>query len=642
MRVLTLWGPVVALFAVILMTLPLGPSVGMVLKRLGPSHTTVSVPLPSSAVQIATSGGLTAVRLADDRLVLYSGGALIQTDARCTDIEVHSSEVLCAGAMGLRRVSATGSTTEMLVIDDDAVAVTRVGRTVVLATASGDLVTASVEDDGLRTQGRVAGAAVSTVRLVPADGAVIVTHADGTVTGVVLSDAAHPKVVGTSKLADAAYDVATFGNYGLLAAGPEGVVRFDITNLGAATVVGRLPMGDVRDVHVSDGILTWGIADGAHAVVNTLMGPVWLQSPHGVEADITALAGRPPQLMALADDELRVVDALPSNEQLIFGVGVLAVLGMVALLGPIVLRRREGWPSKLLWTVSGVVALSWLLVARYDNPIEALHILEYGALGALMIRAVRPVGGGLSAWLLVVVLGASAGLFDETVQFLLPHRSGDIDDVWLDVQAAAIGALVGLQAWTAPRRASWAVPAYLGAVLVVCIGLFQHVTVGYGYAHSLGEITFTSRLTLDQIRRIDAERGVDNAQILERTAALGPGLFLRAFPARVAPFLYELRVHLYRRDRRLDQGDVAVACGEQRLLTQLFARSFAGTWWEWSDTMQARCEPFKDVPYSSPVSEEIMTRATPFTLWGGVGLGAVFLIGMGVRFRRREQDALSV
>ena len=135
---------------------------------------------------------------------------------------------------------------------------------------------------------------------------------------------------------------------------------------------------------------------------------------------------------------------------------------------------------------------------------------------------------------------------------------------------------------------------------------------------------------------MDRDNGAEYAHTLERTAAMGYGIFLAEFPARAEPFLYELRVHLYRRDRRLEQGDVEVACGEERLLQQLFRTSYTGTSWEWPAEMTVRCAPFVDTPYNSPVSAEIMTTTSPFRLWLGVFFGAVFLIGMGVRFRQRD------
>ena len=357
----------------------------------------------------------------------------------------------------------------------------------------------------------------------------------------------------------------------------------------------------------------------------------------GAEADLVAVAGSPPRQPAIIADRLVFVDTRPSHGRLIAGVGLLALLGLLGVVVQVARSRDDRWLGKLGWIALGAAALGWLLADRTARPIEALHILEYGALGALLVRALRPAGGGLSGIVMAVLAGACAALIDETVQFVLPMRSGDLDDVWLDVQAATIGAVVGVQLWGAERRAPWSLPAFTGAVLVLAIVQYQHVTLGYGYVHEQGDLSFYSRLDLDTLARIDAEQGAENARTLERTAALGYGFFLAEYSARTEPFLYEMRVHLYRRDRRLEKGDVQVACGEERLLQTFFARSYAGTSWQWPDSMEERCEPWMDTPYASPVSEEIMTGSGPVRLWGGGLLGVAFLIGMGVRFRQRER-----
>jgi hypothetical protein len=638
-KALSLWAPVVALFALILSTLPLGPTFGLILKRLGASTAEQTVELPSAGVELDTSSGVTAVRLSDDRLAIYSEDALHLSDIRCLGVDVTAGEVLCAGGFaGLLRVDPTGALVQALPMRGAATRVARAGRVVIVGTAAGELQLFTVDDGVFRSSGRVPSIAQDIVSLFPVDGAVIVADADGDIIGVSVSDPAEPVVVGTSRITDIIYDLVTFGNTGMLAAGTDGVVVFDISDLGNAVELNRYPIGDVRDVHVSHGNLTWGVVPGhgAQALLHTRIGPILTQRSHGVEDRLHAISGRPPLQPGLAGDSLLIIDAQPSADRLIVGVGALALIGMAALIGPFLYRREEGWHAKLLWIGLGVLGLGWLLAARTHNPIEALHILEYGALGALLVRAVRPLGGGLSGGLLVVAVATCAALTDETVQFLLPTRSGDLDDVWLDLQAAAVGTIVGVQVWTAEKRASWSWSAYVGAALVCSIGLFQHVTVGYGHAHTLGDTTFSSRLEVDEIRAQDRDNGSKYARILERTAAMGYGIFLAEFPARAEPFLYELRVHLYRRDRRLEKGDVEVACGEERLLQQLFRTSYAGTSWEWPGETTLRCAPFVDAPYHSPVSGEIMTTTSPFRLWLGVILGALFFVGMGVRFRQRD------
>ena len=105
MKALSLWAPVVALFALILSTLPLGPTFGLILKRIGASSAEQTVDLPSAGVELDTSSGVTAVRLSDDRLAIYSQDTLHVSDVRCLGVNVAAGEVLCAGGTEIGRAS---------------------------------------------------------------------------------------------------------------------------------------------------------------------------------------------------------------------------------------------------------------------------------------------------------------------------------------------------------------------------------------------------------------------------------------------------------------------------------------------------------------------------------------------------------
>ena len=375
MKALSLWAPVVALFALILSTLPLGPTFGLILKRIGASSAEQTVDLPSAGVELDTSSGVTAVRLSDDRLAIYSEDTLHVSDVRCLGVNVAAGEVLCAGGTaGLLRVDPTGTLIQALPMRGVATRVARKGRLVTVGTAAGELQLFTVDDGVFRPSGTVPSIAQDIVSLFPVDGAVIVADADGDIIGVSLSDPAGPVVVGTSRLTDVIYDLVTFGNVGMLAAGADGVVVFDISDLGNAVETNRYAIGDVRDVHVSHGHLTWGITpgEGAQALLHTRVGPIVTQRAHGVENQLHAISGAPPLQPGLAGNTLLIIDTQPSADRLIVGVGALALLGMVGLIGPFLYRREEGWTGKLLWIGLGVLGLGWLLADRTHNPIEEI------------------------------------------------------------------------------------------------------------------------------------------------------------------------------------------------------------------------------------------------------------------------------
>lgn len=110
------------------------------------------------------------------------------------------------------------------------------------------------------------------------------------------------------------------------------------------------------------------------------------------------------------------------------GVAVL-VWAVRARLGP------RGWgvlalgAAAFLWAVSGV------------SPAEVkLHFVEYGVLGGLFYGALR---SGRTRWaaLPAVILTGLAGWLDEGIQYLLPNRVYDLQDVAINTVAGAISIL---------------------------------------------------------------------------------------------------------------------------------------------------------------------------------------------------------
>ncbi|MBF0627255.1 MAG: VanZ family protein [Magnetococcales bacterium] len=77
-------------------------------------------------------------------------------------------------------------------------------------------------------------------------------------------------------------------------------------------------------------------------------------------------------------------------------------------------------------------------VAAYmDNPVERVHLLEYGILAFLVFHAMGQPRGTRLVWtyLLVVV----AGFSDETIQWILPNRFFDLRDVGMNGIGSACG-----------------------------------------------------------------------------------------------------------------------------------------------------------------------------------------------------------
>jgi VanZ family protein len=92
--------------------------------------------------------------------------------------------------------------------------------------------------------------------------------------------------------------------------------------------------------------------------------------------------------------------------------------------------------------------------AAVDSPVRAVaHVLTFGVLGALLFRALSgtPVSTTRAA-AVAFVAAALYGVSDEIHQAVVPDRTGQLDDVALDVIGAAIGIAVAVVATYAIGR----------------------------------------------------------------------------------------------------------------------------------------------------------------------------------------------
>ena len=85
---------------------------------------------------------------------------------------------------------------------------------------------------------------------------------------------------------------------------------------------------------------------------------------------------------------------------------------------------------------------------------KLLHAIEYAALGALLVPALRLAGlSWAPALVLAVVLASLYGATDEFHQSFVPGRSADVLDWVADTLGAALGAVGATVATVALRRA---------------------------------------------------------------------------------------------------------------------------------------------------------------------------------------------
>jgi len=114
----------------------------------------------------------------------------------------------------------------------------------------------------------------------------------------------------------------------------------------------------------------------------------------------------------------------------------------------------------------------------------------------------------------------------------------------------------------------------------------ESVMFEYGFRYHLpGIYDFNSRLPKDKLGQVDKLKAEENAAILNQFRADSTyRVFLEKYPAVSAPFLHEMRVHLFRRDRYLQRALIEskreaeyckIAFGENLVLEDFFTETLA-------------------------------------------------------------------
>lgn len=136
-----------------------------------------------------------------------------------------------------------------------------------------------------------------------------------------------------------------------------------------------------------------------------------------------------------------------STVQLLFGLS-LAVLCYLVVFS---LRLRS--PLAYARSLAALAALAAAMVLLRDSPAERFHFVEYGLLYLLALCAVVVDRPGWPAYLLALLPTGLAGWLDEWLQTLSPVRYFDPLDIWINLLAAALAAVVAAALFSgAPER----------------------------------------------------------------------------------------------------------------------------------------------------------------------------------------------
>ncbi len=316
---------------------------------------------------------------------------------------------------------------------------------------------------------------------------------------------------------------------------------------------------------------------------------------------------------------------------------------------------RQPMPKRLmsfLWTVFVLsICTVWTVKLSY-NPEEAIHFIEYGVLSVLFFRALSFRLSDWSIYVAAALLSSLVGTLDEVLQWFTPQRIFDFRDIWLNSSAGFLAQVVIAKGIRPPFISSKLHPrgirlvcAFTAVQILLLAGcysntpaivqrfseafpFFSYLTskdnmmAEYGYRYKDPDVgTFYSRLSLDEIKMLDTERGGEAAKILLRFQDPGTyGQFLKVYTSFSDPFLHELKVHLFRRDeyyqRSLDMSaksetlatNCTVAFRENALLEKYFLMTIQAAALTLPPEAMARLRACADpqMEYESPVSANLI------------------------------------
>jgi hypothetical protein len=184
----------------------------------------------------------------------------------------------------------------------------------------------------------------------------------------------------------------------------------------------------------------------------------------------------------------------------------------------------------------------------------------------------------------------------------------------------------------------------------------QEAMSEFKYRHSDPDIgLFYSRLTLAELKNIDLNKAEEFGNILRDWQDKDYAEYLRIFPGSVAPFLHEIRVHIFRRDKRLERAlnsedkkvrreNFLIAYKEDLILEKYFCQTLEKSPYRWNESQKAEVLDKVDpkAPYESPVSAGVWATMNESRTWVVITAILVVLIIFNLFFTRspKQRDGI--
>ena len=303
----------------------------------------------------------------------------------------------------------------------------------------------------------------------------------------------------------------------------------------------------------------------------------------------------------------------------------LAILAGAAALGLLLALVAAAWRIRDRRLARyGAITLGILIAAGYSlatasesaerNAVERFHFLQYGLITLLFYRAWRPLEDG-GILLLPVLAGLTVSAAEEWLQWFIPNRVGEINDVLLNLVAIACGLLFSLGV-DPPIRLDLALSsrsrrqvAGVGIATLLALALFFHV-VHLGYALTDAEVgAFTSRYSHETLAALQKERTA-------RWAVEPPPTQVVRL-SREDQYLSEGMEHVRERNELWTAGDIRGAWLENRILEKYYAPvlqtpTHEGAGHRWPDAQRADAQVRAS---AEPNSGGFVSAAYPYRVY---------------------------
>ena len=123
--------------------------------------------------------------------------------------------------------------------------------------------------------------------------------------------------------------------------------------------------------------------------------------------------------------------------------GIAVVVLVAGGLCAAIWRRAQGHRLRAFAALAFIaLPYAYLLNEFARFPAERLHLLEYGLMGYVLLRALRLDLRPMWAYLVSFILAVCIGIGDECIQWVLPQRFFEVKDIQLNAVSAVLGLLL--------------------------------------------------------------------------------------------------------------------------------------------------------------------------------------------------------